>query len=216
MVTHPAKYNNDILSAIADLLPEGSSVIDVMAGTGKIFELERMVPGVKVTAIEIEPEWAAVHPRTQVGNALELNFPSGSFDFVVTSPSYGNRLSDHYAPKDQSKRYNYRNALGRDLHPDNAGRLQWGEKYREFHKRAWTEAVRVIAPKSSRESGFILNIKDHVRNGEVQRVSEWHFSVLLELGLSLSKVMVVPCSGNRHGRNSEARVPFEYVYKFVR
>lgn len=478
MTTHPAKYNDKILSAIEDLLPEGSSVIDVMAGTGRIFELERLVPGVKVTAIELEPEWAALHPRTQVGNALSLPFPDGSFDFVVTSPcltsdqriltadlrwvpagdivvgqkliafdeyptgytangrsvrrkwriatveesyparkecvrvnmengesvtctvdhpwlaskylysagsewveardlmklysphvyrqlspwsadlsyesgwlagmfdgegslsfgvhgcpklmivqvdgevsdlvgqrlellkikhstisrkdtianrqqvtntyvnggfpgilealgrlrparllakleqldvksrcisaekvrvtsveeigiqdiqgiqtstgtyigegylhhnTYGNRMSDHYNQSDSSKRYTYKSSIGRDLHPDNAGRLQWGDKYRDFHLKAWTEAVRVIAPKSdTKETGFILNVKDHVRNGVVQPVSGWHVSTLIELGLTLEKVMFVECSGNRHGRNSEARVPFEYVFKFVR
>ena len=215
-VRHPSKYNDEVLSAIADLIPEHTRVLDVMAGTGKIFELEGMVLGVTVSAIEIEPEWASMHPRTQVGNALCLPFEDGSFDVIATSPVYGNRMSDKHNAKDESKRHTYRHSLGRPLHPDNAGNLQWGEKYRQFHVAAWKECKRVLGNgECDSDKWFVLNCKDHIRGGVVQRVCEWHVETLESLGFELSKTIYVSCPGLGHGANREARVPFELVCLLV-
>ena len=48
--------------------------------------------------------------------------------------------------------------------------MQWGDAYRSFHVKAWREAWRVLRPGGR----FVLNIKDHIRNGERMPVTDWH------------------------------------------
>ena len=82
----------------------------------------------------------------------------------MTSPTYGDRLADHHDARDGSVRHSYKHDLGRDLHPDNSGAMQWGPAYRDFHTAAWVEVRRVLRPGGR----FVLNVKDHVRGGVVQ------------------------------------------------
>ena len=100
----------------------------------------------ETVGVELEPEWADLHPDTFVGNALALKFDDADFDAVVTSPTYGNRLADHHNAKDGSVRRSYTHDLGRQLQEDNSGAMHWGPKYRDFHRKAWIEAKRVIRP----------------------------------------------------------------------
>jgi hypothetical protein len=176
-----------------------------MAGIGRVHELEEY--GFDTTGIEIEPEWANMHPHTWLGDATALPFASDSFDAICVSPCYGNRMADHHDAKDASTRRTYKHDLGRDLHPNNAGQLQWGKQYRAFHILAWTEAIRVL-----RSGGrFVLNVKDHIRAGKRQYVAGWHVSTLCRLGLDLTFHIEVGTPGMRYGENRDARVP-EMVY----
>ena len=97
-----------------------------------------------------------MHPGTIVADALALPFPDGAFDAIVTSPTYGNRYADHFTPKEGTEWTwrSYTLDLGRKLHPNNSGQLQWGPEYRTFHTRAWAQAVRVLCPGGR----FVLNI----------------------------------------------------------
>lgn len=101
-VAHPAKFGEEILAAIVDVLttyPVVGEVLDPMAGTGRIHLLEFL--GYETVGVELEPEWAAQHPRTQVGNAEHL--PSGwngRFGAVITSPPYANRMADRHEAKE--------------------------------------------------------------------------------------------------------------------
>jgi len=203
---HPAKFTPSILAAIEPLLPESGKVLDPFAGTGRVHELE--TPARCTFGIEIEPEWAAMHPRTYVGNALDLPFCDWWADAIVTSPTYGNRMADHHEAKDGSRRMTYRHTLGRPLSADNSGQLQWGREYQAFHRTAWSEAIRVLVPGGL----FVLNIADHVRKGEVQRVSLWHWQCLrYGLGLETVSVRKVRTPGMRFGQNGAARVGHEFV-----
>lgn len=125
-VRHPARYTDVLLPVFAEMSQGCTSILDPMAGTGKIFELRNYGITADIKAIELEPEWASWHPETQVGNALCLPFDDGSFDCVIVSCTYGNRMADHHDAKDGSHRNTYTHALGRNLHPDNSGKLQWG------------------------------------------------------------------------------------------
>jgi tRNA G10 N-methylase Trm11 len=206
---HPAKCSDPILPVMAGMLEGLSPVLDPFAGVGRIHELPNETVGV-----EIEPEWAAEHPDTQVGNALDLPFDDASFAAIATSPTYGNRLADSHDAKDPSLRRSYthdlRAATGdpdRALHPDNSGTLQWGTEYRQLHQRAWKEALRVLKPGGR----FVLNISDHVRDGERQYVAGWHVTELVRQGLTLLDVVIVETQRLRHGENSEARAEGEWV-----
>ena len=206
---HPARYSDELIPVLAQCLRGTTRILDPFGGTGKIFKLSFWLPGAQIEALEIEPEWAAYDQRITVGNALDLPWPNDYFDAICTSPTYANRMADHHNARDASMRNTYRHALGRPLSPDNSGALQWGEKYREFHRRAWAEADRVLAPGGL----FVLNISDHIRKGKRQPVSEWHVSTLLAMGYRLLERHDVKTRRNLHGANSEKRVESEWVLK---
>lgn len=89
---------------------------------------------------------------------------------------------------------------------------QWGSEYRDLHARAWFCAVDLL-----RSGGrFVLNLKDHVRNGALQLVSHWHVAELSRLGLvlnvELSRSVGTPTIGL--GANADARKLDELVLVF--
>jgi hypothetical protein len=212
---HPAPFSDPILDAVASQLTEAGAtgtVLDPFAGTGRVHELRDRVDAIMTVGVEIEPEWAAKHPDTIEGNALELTktIAPESVDAIVTSPTYGNRMADHHDAKDDSVRLTYKHSLGRDLHDDNSGQLQWGEEYRAFHEQAWAEAVAALKPGGT----LTLNIKNHVRDGEQQRVVEWHIDTLYGLGLHLIELDIVATKGLMAGANAEKRTLAEFVATF--
>lgn len=207
-LSHPARYSDDLLPHFAELLAGCVHVLDPFAGTGKIHELQ--ADGFKTVGIEIEPEWANLHPDTTVGSALALPFADDSFDAICTSPTYGNRLADSHNASDPHLRRSYTHDLGRTLHEENSGAMQWGLDYQAFHEKAWAEAVRVL-----RAGGvFVLNIKDHIRNGAWQDVAGWHMATLCDLGLTVFAVRPVVTGHLRQGANATVRVPAELVIAF--
>ena len=209
-VRHPARYSSQLLPTLVLYLQGSTRILDPFGGVGGIFDLASFLPGAQIDAIEIEPEWAEQDPRTTLGNALALPWVDGTFDAVCTSPCYGNRMADHHQARDASRRNTYRHALGRSLHPDNAGGLQWGPAYRAFHVQAWTEARRVLRPGAR----FVLNVKDHIRAGVVQPVTDWHTETLLSMGFDLVNRAEIKCPGQRRGANGNVRVNAESVLCF--
>lgn len=195
---------------MAGMLCGARRILDPFAGKGNVFKLGAWLPGVEIHGVEIEPEWASCDARVTQGNALHLPWPAGAFDAIVTSPCYGNRMADHHRACDASRRRTYTHMLGHDLHPQNAGRLHWGTLYQNFHRRAWTEARRVLAP----DARFILNCKDHIRAGHVIPVTAWHVATLQSLGFHLVEERRVTCPGMRYGANHSARVDYESVLLF--
>ena len=211
-VAHPAVFSDKILPVLAALLTsDHRKILDPFACVGRVHELRQMVDWeIATVGVELEPEWADLHPDTHVGNALSLKFADDSFDAVVTSPTYGNRLADHHNARDGSVRRSYTHDLGRTLHDDNSGDLHWGEEYRDFHIKAWVEAKRVLRV----EGRLILNISDHIRRRQRQYVSSWHVQTLLQLGFVLGDAHRVVTPRLRQGANAEVRVPSELVLAF--
>lgn len=231
-VTHPAKYSDALLPVMAGMLTGCSSVLDPFAGSGKIFDLDQYLPGTEISAIELEPEFAAMHPKTQLGNALHLPWPDDTFGAICTSPVFGNRMSDHHEARDDSKRNTYTHCIGRKLHPDNAGAMHWGPAYWDFHIRAWYEARRVLKIGGT----FVLNIKDFYRTVPASKmkkpyyevtveekhnrvrtrvhVTAWHCDCLRLMGFQPVETVEVPLKGNGYGANGNVRAPYESVIKF--
>lgn len=211
---HPAPFSDPILDEVAAGLKETGqtgTVLDPFAGTGRVHELRERV-GVDTVGVEIEPEWAAKHPDTIEGNALELTntVEPESVDAIATSPTYGNRMADHHDARDDSVRLTYKHTLGRDLHDDNSGQLQWGDEYRLFHEIAWAESVAALKPGGT----LSLNIKNHVRAGVIQRVAEWHANTLIDLGMRIDQLHSIPTRGLMAGENADRRADAEYVIVF--
>src|SRR5690606_1481663 len=130
---HPAPFRDDHIEEFARILSDKqvSLVLYPFAGVGKIHDLQRW--GYETVGIEIEPEWAEYSPHTIVGDAIEVMSQMVlTFDAVVTSPVWGNRMSDTYI--DNSRRHTYSAYLGRKVSDDSAGGMNWGSSYRKFHE----------------------------------------------------------------------------------
>src|SRR5690606_6685178 len=108
---HPAKYTDVLLPVFARILRGhgAQSVLDPMAGVGKIGLLRDYGFAGRIVANEIEPEWAAqapAHVEMHVGDAANMTWArDGEFDAIVTSPTYGNRMADHHNARDGSRRH---------------------------------------------------------------------------------------------------------------
>jgi SAM-dependent methyltransferase len=238
MTDHPAPYTDALLPIMAELLlksdgysvdagPGPAKILDPFAGTGKIARLRAWLspsgdlmspegPQAEFYGYEIEPEWAeqarAAGCACTTGDSRHMHYPDATFDAICTSPTYGNRMADHHEARDASPRHTYRHVLGRPLTPGNSGALQWGdgiagEEYRALHVAVWTECRRVLKPGGI----FVLNVKDHIRGGVLQEVSNWHAVTLLMLGFVCTRRVHVPCPGQRHGANGHLRVDYESV-----
>ena len=214
---HPAKYSESLIPVMAELItrfgPTGGRLLDPMAGTGRASHVAEMA-GYSYAGIEIEPEWAAHHKDTIVGDATALPFSDSSFSAICVSPAYGNRMADAYAgsPKDfehvanggkRPKRLTYRIHLERPLNANSGAGMQWGKKYRDLHEQAWAESVRVLRPGGV----FLLNNKNHQRAGTEVLVTEWHCEVLSRLGLERLTTHTVETPHYGQGANSQARYP---------
>jgi tRNA G10 N-methylase Trm11 len=173
-IRHPARFSAALLPIMARYLGAGWLVLDPFAGLGGLARLG--VTGARFVLNEIE--WNVIAnaqgKRRVAGNALTLPFAAETFDAVVTSPTYGNRMADHHRARDASRRNTYFHAFGGALHCDNTGLLQFGAAYCERHARAWSEAARVL----KRGGLLVLNVSDHIRDGRRVYVSKWHHDML--------------------------------------
>lgn len=223
----------------------GAMVLDPFCGVGTE-RLRRAIaaPVGSVIGVDLEAEWVEACPGQIQANALCLPFADGTFKFAITSCVYGNRMSDHHNAQERCKvcsatgttpdgfdcvtcggtgrrkykRITYRHQLGRPLHRDNAGQMQWGPKYRAFHEQAWAEVLRVIRLPHASRFGYrrlVLNVSDHERKQALQPVTSWHIDTLRSLGCGVPEVIArVETPRMKFGANREARAIHESVLSF--
>ena len=224
---HPAPFSPTVLAALQDIvdaetdrLGREPTVLDPFAGVGRIHDLRRC----RTYGIELEPEWAACRSATRVGDATNLVEPAESFDAVMTSPCYGNRMADHHDARDTHKkcegkgcsgckgtgispRKTYRHSLGRMPTEGSASIMQWGERYRQLHESAIAEMVRVVKV----DGVVVVNMSDHIMGLRVMPVVGWWCWALGDAGLFVDRVTPVPTPRMRQGQNHELRVPHEQI-----
>jgi len=225
-VKHPAKYTDKFIPIFASYLNgfvwnemnlKYPSVLDPFGGTGKLGEIKNFGYLGKVFCCEIEKEWASISEESPLvdvsihGDSTNMDWAKdNSFSAICTSPVYGNRISDHFHPKDESHRITYRSYIGHDLHENNSGRMNWGNKYRNLHEDVYAECRRVLV-----DGGlFILNVSDHIRKGEIVPVSEWHKETLISLGFDVEKALEIETPRNQFGANGSVRVGHENIFIF--
>lgn len=239
---NPATFNDRIIARLAselrEFLGETGKILDPFAGPGGIHALRPL--GWETYGVEIERDWARGSSYTFLGDATQLTgmrsiMRRRPFDAVVTSPTYGNRMADHHEARDPcrecngeggpvddvrrcptcngsglTRRHTYRHEIGHALNERNTGGMQWGDQYRDMHRLAWTQCWEVL-----REDGLlILNVKDHVRDGNLQGVPGWHVRTLQSLGFLIENVTALATGGMRHGANHTLRADAELVITF--
>jgi len=211
---HPATYTNRLIPIFAELLKNCAVVLDPFAGVGKLALIKQHGFNGVIICNEIEKEWTNSEcdvDEFNIGDAANMNWcESESISAICTSPTYGNRMADHFNARDGSKRITYRHYLGRELHKENTGRMQWGDKYCQKHKEVWTECYRVLQPGGL----FILNVSDHIRQGQRVFVTDWHKNCLIELGFLFIHEMKVETPRMRFGENYNTRIDYESILIF--
>ena len=208
---HPAVYTDKFIPIFADKLNGCSNVYDPFAGTGKIALIKEYGFSGEIYCCEIEPEWTRQFDGVDfwfIGDSAGTKFlPENKFDAICTSPTYGNRMADHFNAKDSSKRITYRHFLGHPLKEENTGRMQWGEKYQNKHIEIYNELSRVLKVGGK----FILNISDHIRKGEIVNVSDWHKNTLIRLGFNVIDDLKIETPRMGFGQNRKLRVSHERI-----
>jgi len=219
-VKHPAKYSRGMTDTFRLLLHgylqkpwkwDTPAILDPFAGVGGIHDLR---PEFATFGVEIEPEWAEQSEYTFCADSTR-DMPDHWTDFfqaIVTSPTYGNRMADSHtpSPEDTSTRNTYTHTLGRKLHANNSGKMQFGLDYQELHWKVYRECFRVVEPGGL----MIVNTSDFIRNGKIIKVTEWHQSTLVALGFDYLTAMKVPTMRQRMGANSDLRVEGEDIMIF--
>ena len=220
MIKHPAKYSNQFIPIFYDILKSANNVLDPMAGVGKLALIKDYGFKGKVVCNEIEQEWTN-DPETQVdewhtSDASNMYWADDeSFDAICTSPTYGNRMADHFKIKEYAKGWKYityTHYLGRQLNEQNTGKMHWGEKYRDKHIEIYMECIRVL----KKNGIFIVNVSDHIKKGDVVPVADWHKNKLLELGLKLIEDKEIETKRMKFGQNNKIRVKTEHIYHFIK
>lgn len=169
----------------------------------------------KIICNEIESEWVETSEydvdEWHIGDAENMSWAETNlFDAICTSPTYGNRMADHFNANDDSKRITYRHFLGRPLNEQNTGRMQWGQKYKDKHIRVYKECKRVLKNKGL----MIINISNHIRKGKCINVVAWHKRLLTNMGMRLLDELKIETPRMGFGQNSKNRVQYESLLIF--
>ncbi|HUO49375.1 MAG TPA: hypothetical protein VMU09_11105 [Acidimicrobiales bacterium] len=231
---HPAPFSAVILEVLQTIvdrerrrLGRDPHVCDPFAGIGRVHQLRRCV----TVGVEIEPEWVACHHQTVQGDATALPPEwADRFDVVATSPVYPNRMTDHHDARDphktcdgqgcpsckqtgRSPRKGYKFSLGRDPSPGSAAVMSWGPEYRNLHRAAAAEMLRVLTPGGLAAIDMSDSFRTRAGRGQ-ERIPavEWWRQTLEDVGfraVAVSDPIATPRM--RRGANYEARVEGEQV-----
>lgn len=206
---HPAKYSDSLLPVIAKYCY--GDIIDVMGGTGKAGLLKQYNPQIKsVTINELEREWAeqAVGngaDKAIVGDAKEVK---GTWDCIVTSPPYGNRMADNFkAGKPDSMRRRYAGDLGRTPSEGSTCCLHFGRGYEELMKE-----IVVAFTINIEHKRIVWNTSNFIRQFKEVDVLSFYKELFIDLGYILVAHEQVETKRQKGvGANTHLRVKYEDI-----
>ena len=177
-------------------------ILDPMAGEGSIFDIGH-APPLLGSSVKLHIEasdifaWHYQREEVRIVDATSLDWPDDSFDLIITSPPYGNRMADKLSI-DGDNRVTYADRRGTDAGPNDATGLPWGEKYRRLMATIWVECWRVVRPGGL----IVVDCKDHVRQGYMEPVTEWHMKAIENLGGQFTYLRHARSPGNRSTANA--------------
>ena len=210
---HPAVYSNVLLPYFAELSKGNRTILDPFAGTGKIGLLKTMGVDAEIHANDIESEWLKpnIYHCDKVFFQDAEFFDSGMvYDTIITSPTYGNRMADHFKASEPNGRLTYTHCLGHDLNEENTGRMHFGTKYCEKHHRIYAHLYDILDDHGM----FILNCSDFIKKGETQHVVDWTSGDMESVGFVLERRIDVPTPRMRFGAHRDVRVSKEAILVF--
>lgn len=224
---HPATYSKPIVELFQQLLGERTGrVLDPFGGLGDSLRALGGLGWRLCVGNELEMPWCqeSTWKGGMVnGDATALPFPDGAFDFIVTSPAYGNRFADHHKPANgeaADARRSYTHDIRRltedvdyELHPNNAGLYLFHHpEYRRLHELAWAECTRVTHAGSE----VLCNVSNVIKDKAELNVVGWHVDLWRYLGWEVHGAHHVRTRRMRKGANSKARVDGEWVIQLRR
>ena len=121
-------------------------------------------------------------------------------------------MADHHNAKDGSVRNTYTHCLGKQLKDGNTGKMQWGNEYRDKHKRIYAHLSDLLVTNGL----FVINVKNHIRKGVEIDVVDFHRNLIESLGFELLYSDYIKTSGLKYGNNSDRRVDGEYILTFMK
>lgn len=232
MQPHPAPFSQPILDRLRELLAgEGKvRVLDPFAGTGRV--LAALPPGSKATLIEIEQAfvdeghtWIAANRSAFPGvdylfhcadSSSWLGRTRKTFTHIITSPTYGNRMSDGYRSKPGTQCRSYAQSKGGALHPRNTGAYKLdSDAYSEINYDVMLAAVERLVLGGK----VMLNVSDFYRTPtkgappQRQPVGADWVNLMTACGAFLRSVEPVYTRRFTRGENRH-RVPYEYIMIF--
>jgi hypothetical protein len=224
----PRQHRAQFTSALLEALPlewiEPGPVLDPFAGLGIRLGAWCNKHGIPFHGFDIEP-WPGRDPRVLQADATKADCYPASQHIIVTSPTYGSGMNDHFSPKNPNRRDNtYRTWLGEDLHPNNSGRYtsrHGGEKERRY----WEINEAAVASWAARGFDAIVNVKtsfpvskkmlDRFPSGDYPLAAMWR-ELLERHGYAIADTIEVATPGLRYGRNTETVAESEVWLHAVR
>lgn len=230
---HPAKWSDSILDKIAEWirmepsLSKNLAILDPCGGVGKIGALRQRLPDhkLRITSNDIEPGWAkqgtawGCDHLTWLDASISRPEWMDRFDLVITSFTYGNRMSDHHKAKDGSKRFSYFHCYGVDLSHRNTGLYKASQDdYWLLHEEILATIVLSLRPGGR----FILNMSDHIKTRkvggekikEVQRVSARMAALAMANCFVMEDWIQVATPRLKQGQNHANRMDHENIFIF--
>jgi DNA modification methylase len=205
---NPAKFTDSILEEIAKQVNHKNIkgvCLDPFAGSGKIAKIKQFT-NIEIHCNDIEDGWKEDYDvDVWYHQDAEFLVTDRTFDAIITSPTYGNRMADHHKANDGSRRITYTHRYGQKLSDGNTGVMHFGKEYKDKHTRIFTNLRKLL-----KSNGLLMvNVSNFIRNGEEVDVVGWWKDMLTNVGFSFIEDVPIATPRMKFGANRTKRVQNE-------